>query len=493
MKNIRYILLPLLSFIIAFSINYKVSAAIQNTIHNGILIDGIDVSNMTEAEASSRVQSKVDAATGMQFKITSLTGYSIDINASDIDVEWANKNVIKEAADYGKKGNIVQRFKSAKNLEANNLELNIIYTFNENKLRQIIEDNMDGFSQEAKDYEFIMTEDGLSISNGQSGMVVDVDKSINDLKEYFANEWDGMSNELPLYTEIVEPQGSVDTLSKVKDVIGTFTTNYKSSDSNRAQNVENGCKLINGTTLYPGEEFSVLEALVPFTLDNGYREAASYQNGLVVNTLGGGICQVSSTLYNAVLLAELDVTARQNHSMVVTYVPPSADAAIAESTGKDLRFKNNRDYPIYIEGRTTSDRNITFNIYGIEDRPANRQISFKSEVIEETIPDTETIVQSAGKPMGYTSITSAHKGVKAKYYKTVTVDGVVQSTEEINSSTYRMVPRTLIVGVGGDNVDLYNQLQAAIATGSIDETRATANAIAAMLAQQQANVVAGDP
>lgn len=493
MKNIKYILLPLLSIIIALTINYSASAAIQNTIYNGITIDGINVSGMTEAEARSLVQSKVEKAEKAQLKISSKTGYSIDIEASDIDVAWDNTRVVEEANSYGKKGNIVQRFIQAKNLENSNLELPIIYSFDKNKLRQIIEDNMDGLSQEAKDYEFVMTESGLSISNGQSGMVVDIDRSISILDDYFANQWDGESGEIELYTELVEPRGSAETLSRVKDIIGTFTTNYKTSSSNRAQNVENGCRLINGTTLYPGEEFSVLDALVPFTLDNGYREAASYQNGLVVDTLGGGICQVSSTLYNAILLAELDVTARTNHSMEVTYVSPSADAAIAESTGKDLRFKNNRDYPVYIEGITTSDRNITFNVYGIEDRPSNRKVSFESEIVEQIIPDTETIIQNGGKPMGYTSITSAHKGIKAKYYKIVTVDGVQQSREEINSSSYRMVPRTLVVGTGGDNADLYNQLQAAIATGSIDETRAVANNIAAILAQQQANVVAGDP
>ena len=154
-------------------------------------------------------------------------------------------------------------------------------------------------------------------------------------------------------------------MAQVKDLLGSFTTSYSTSGPSRSANVENGCNLINGITLYPGEEFSTYQAVAPFSVDNGYYMAGSYINGKVVDSLGGGICQVSTTLYNAVLLSELEVTQRHNHSMIVTYVDPSADAAIAESSGKDFTFVNNYEYPIYIEGYTENKR-ITFNIYGKE-------------------------------------------------------------------------------------------------------------------------------
>ena len=93
----------------------------------------------------------------------------------------------------------------------------------------------------------------------------------------------------------------------------------------------------------------------------------------MVDSLGGGICQVSTTLYNAVLLSELEVTERHNHSMIVTYVDPSADAAIAESAGKDFKFVNNTDHPIYIDGHC-ENKNITFTIYGVETRSAEREV-----------------------------------------------------------------------------------------------------------------------
>lgn len=155
-------------------------------------------------------------------------------------------------------------------------------------------------------------------------------------------------------------------------MLGTFTTSYSTSGANRSGNVKNGCSKINGTLLYPGDSFSAYETVSPFTEANGYYMAGSYSNGMVVESLGGGICQVSTTLYNAVLLAELDVTERFNHSMIVNYVDPSADAAIS-GTAKDLKFTNNLDCPVYIEGYTTSDKHITFTVYGQETRPSNRK------------------------------------------------------------------------------------------------------------------------
>ena len=148
-------------------------------------------------------------------------------------------------------------------------------------------------------------------------------------------------------------------LLKVGDVLGSFTTSFASSGANRSKNVANGCRLIDGTTLYPGEEFSAIDKITPFTEANGYEFAGSYVAGQVVDTVGGGICQVSSTLYNAVLRAELEVTERNNHSMIVTYVNKSADAAISESSHKNFRFVNNTEYPIYIEGYTEGKK-ITF-------------------------------------------------------------------------------------------------------------------------------------
>ena len=109
-----------------------------------------------------------------------------------------------------------------------------------------------------------------------------------------------------MVVRVDEARGTEEELAKVKDVLGTFTTSFKTSGPSRSANVRNGCALINGITLYPGDEFSTYEAVSPFSQANGYYMAGSYLNGQVVDSLGGGICQVSTTLYNAVLLSELE-------------------------------------------------------------------------------------------------------------------------------------------------------------------------------------------
>ena len=278
-----------------------------------------------------------------------------------------------------------------------------------------------------------------------------------------------------------EPKGKTEELAKVKDVLGTFTTSYSTSGASRSKNVANGCRLINGTTLYPGDTFSTYNTVKPFSTENGYEMAGSYLNGKVVDSIGGGICQVSTTLYNAVLRAELEVTERHNHSMIVTYVDPSADAAIAESSGKDFVFVNNTDYPIYIDGHT-ADKKITFTIYGVETRAKNRTVAYESEVIEKKVPEADQIIADASQPIGVISVSSAHIGYKARLWKIVKENGVEVSREQVNSSNYKMSPRTATVGIASPDPNATSQMQAAIATSSIDTVKATISNIKAQQA-----------
>ena len=230
----------------------------------------------------------------------------------------------------------------------------------------------------------------------------------------------------------------------------------------------------------------MLELITPFSVDNGYELAGSYLNGQVVNSLGGGICQVSTTLYKAVLAAELQVDERSNHSMIVSYVEPSEDAAISESGGKDFKFTNNKEYPIYIEGITSPEKTITFTIYGMEDRPSDRKVEYISEVLEKNVPPTEKIIPT-GDPVGYVNIQSVHVGYKARLWKVVTEGGVEVSREQVNSSSYAAVPRTASVGTATADPNVAAMIQQAIATGSIDHVKSVAGAIAA----QQAAIAAG--
>ena len=174
--------------------------------------------------------------------------------------------------------------------------------------------------------------------------------------------------------------------------------------------MRNGASKINGSIIYPGEEFSVHDAVVPFNAENGYELAGSYENGTTVETYGGGICQVSTTLYNAVIRAELEITERSAHSMIVSYVEPSMDAAISGEY-KDLKFKNSTKYPVYIEGYTDGGI-IHFNVYGKETRDANREVEFVSETTGETDPGVKYVADGTLQIGTISTQQSAHIGKK---------------------------------------------------------------------------------
>ena len=170
------------------------------------------------------------------------------------------------------------------------------------------------------------------------------------------------------------------------------------------------------------------------------------------------------------LLAELEVTQRYNHSMIVAYVDPSADAAIAESASKDFKFVNNTDAPIYVEG-IIQNKKITVNIYGKETRDENREVIYESEIISRTPPGQDVIYVDAGRPIGYIVKESAHVGYKARLWKVVKENGEVVERTQVNSSTYKMTPRYATVGVATADPNAYNEIMAAIGTSSIDHVQ----------------------
>ena len=326
------------------------------------------------------------------------------------------------------------------------------------------------YDVKAEDATLVRENGEFRVVGGQVGYALDVETSVDRVSEQLMKDWDRQPCTIALDVEVEQPRGTAEDLAQVKDVLGTFTTSYSSSGPNRSANVSNGCELINGTLLYPGEEFSTYESVAPFSQANGYYMAGSYLNGKVVDSLGGGICQVSTTLYNAVLQAELDVTERHNHSMIVTYVDPSADAAIAESSGKDFKFVNNLEYPIYIEGYTQNKR-ITFTIYGKESRSADREVRYESKVLEVINPPADVIYADGSQPIGYVVSDSAHVGYKAQLWKVVLEGGQEVSRTQVNSSSYKMVPRSGTVGTATEDPVAYEEIMAAIGTGNLDHVR----------------------
>ncbi|MBO5283156.1 MAG: VanW family protein [Lachnospiraceae bacterium] len=469
------------------SISLQVQAAEEETLKEGVLIQGMDLSGMNKDEAAEAVEQYVEE-TLRPVTVTLLTSNNVEVQvtAGDLGITWSNPEVLDEALAIGTEGNVITRYKVLKDLQHEPVNYELTFSYDINAINDILTEQCSQYDQPAIDATLKRENGAFTVVEGQIGYLLDVETSIDTIYNYMTREWDLQPCTIALDVAVDQPKGSAEELSRVTDVIGSYTTSFSTSGSDRSANVTNGCRLIDGTTLYPGEEFSTYDAVAPFTVSNGYYMAGSYLNGRVVDSLGGGICQVSTTLYNAVLRAELEVTERYNHSMIVTYVDPSADAAIAESSGKDFKFVNNLDVPIYIEG-IIEGKKITFNIYGEETRSSDRQVTYESKVLEVINPPGELLYANASQPIGYlVRSDSAHIGYKAQLWKVVTENGVEVERTQVNSSSYKMVPASYQVGVATANPDAYTAIIDAINSGSLANVQNVIN----IVAQQEAAAAA---
>lgn len=455
----------LLACVLSFGMSVQAKGG--KTIRTGIYAGNVNLSGMTKEEALQAVESFVDSLEDTQVTLLASAGGKVVVTAGELGIAWANPELVTEALAVGTRGNVIERYKMLKDLEHRNLVFPIKLSFDLQAISGLLTSVCAKYDVEPINMSLIRENGEFRIVEGHGGYVLNIERSVDRINDYLTGDWNYQPCVIELDVVMTEPKGSVEELSQVKDILGSFTTSFAGSGADRKANIKNGCRLINGITLYPGEEFSTYREVAPFTQDNGYYMAGSYVNGKVVDSLGGGICQVSTTLYNAVLLAELQVTMRYNHSMTVSYVDISADAAIAESVGKDFKFVNNLEYPIYIEGYTEDNR-ITFNIYGMESRAVNREVRYESEILETINPSADNIHADNSRPIGYIATDSGSRvGYKAKLWKVVLEDGREISRTQVNSSSYKMVPASITVGTAISDPAAYNELIEAIGTGSL--------------------------
>lgn len=469
-RQIRYACAAALAGFCLLSFSGAVSAQDEDAvISNGVLIEGIDVSGMTLDQASAAVEEKITQLGETMVTLT-IGDNQVTATLNQLGLEWENREILDEVKNLGTTGNIVQRYKDQKDLEHQNKEYELTFTTDENKCRGFVE-GCSIYNTEPVNGTIYTQDDGTpGVEGGTDGITLKVEESV-DAVQAAVEEWDGGELSIDLAVDRVSPEVTAEELSLVKDVLGTATTDYSASSYARATNVENGCAKISGTLIMPGESYSVTAAVIPFTAENGYQPAPSYEENRVVDSYGGGICQVSTTLYNAVLKAELEVTARSNHTMVVNYVDLSKDAAIAEGV-MDLEFVNNKDVPIYIVGYAYGGT-LSFTIYGHETRPANRTIEFESRTTSTIEPSGTKLYPNVEQSVGYVNQTqSPHTGYTAELWKNIYEDGVLVDSVQINSSSYQAVGTAYDVGVVSSSQALTQAMYSAIATNDLSQVQA---------------------
>lgn len=445
---------------------------------SGVYVGNTDVSRMNSKEAMEAVQKEIKNYGAVMVTVEIAEGKTVEVSLQELNLSSPTlKDAVEEAVQYGKKGNITQSYKLIRKAEKKKLEYHIPleYEVEEQTASKILTSRAQEVLDVPVNAAIVQSSEGIQITESQEGEVLNTKKTIENLNQFLNENWDGKPGNVQAVIEKKSAPITVEDLTGLTDILGSYTTYYGESGEGRVQNVETAAKHLDGILLRPGEEQSANEAMEPYTFENGYAEADSYESNTVVQTMGGGICQVSSTLYNALLYAELEIVERYPHSMLVSYVEPSKDAAIADDL-LDLVFKNNLDSPVYIQA-VLEEGNLTFNIYGKETRSPGRILTFISESKESENTDGKRFVATENA-IGYLALQSyAHPEITAQLWKVVTEDGQEISRDVINYSQYMAAPETYGVGVVSDDPAQTEQMNSAIMTQDEETIQNTINKI----------------
>lgn len=217
------------------------------------------------------------------------------------------------------------------------------------------------------------------------------------------------------------------------DLIATYSTRYDPTNYNRSNNLSIASKKINGTILMPGEVFSYNKVVGERTIAAGYKSAGAYAGGRVVQDVGGGICQISSTIYNTALLANLEIVDRSNHQFQTSYVPVSRDATVSWGA-LDFKFKNTRKYPIKI---VASAKNgiAKVSFYGIKEE-TEYEVLIQSQTLS-YIPSTVKYIEDKTLEQGKEVVEqSGYSGCKSEAYRILKLNGKIVSKTLLSKDTY---------------------------------------------------------
>ena len=240
--------------------------------------------------------------------------------------------------------------------------------------------------------------------------------------------------------KITIPKKTISNLGEeaFPELLSTYTTRYDASNYNRSNNLSIAASKINGTVLMPGETFSYNKVVGARTIEAGYKEAGAYAGGGVVQSVGGGICQISSTVYNTALLANLEIVDRSNHQFETSYVAASRDATVSWGY-LDFKFKNNRTYPIKI---TASAKNgvAKVSIYGIKEE-TEYEVVIQSRILS-YIPYSVKYIEDGSLAQGKEVVEqSGHNGCKSEAYRILKLNGQVVSKTLLSRDTYDPMQR----------------------------------------------------
>lgn len=475
---------------------------------SGISIEGIEVSGLTNEEAKAKLETIYNQKKEKEINIK-YQDYESTLNPTLMEVEYNIDKAVEKAYKIGRTENIfINNYEILKALIVKE-NVDVEMSLNEDVTKQNIQDisvNLPGVVIESS---YSVEDDELIITKGKAGVIVDTDKLYEEVKENLNNinandeiieipvsqkepeEIDIQKihdeiykeaqdayytkNPFTVYPEVEGVDFDVESAKKIleeekdeyvikltitkpkvtisqigseafPDQLATFTTRYDVSDVDRSTNLRIACQKINGKVVLAGDTFSYNQALGKRTEAAGYKNGKVYEAGQVVDGIGGGICQISSTLYNTALLANLDIVERRNHQFVTSYVPAGRDATVVYGV-TDFKFKNTRKYPVRIVA-SANNGIATISMYGIKEE---NEYTFKfSTKTVASIPTTTKYVEEASLPAGTEKVKQkGANGLKTETYITKMLNGKVISTKLLSKDTYDAMQRIVLKGTSG--------------------------------------------
>lgn len=428
------------------------------TFYPGIKINGQDVSGKTIAEVTAMFEDdpKLDYK---ELNISlSVNGKIYPLDMSDVKLESNLPDVIEEAYNYGRSGVgateeeiIADRYQQIQLIKTTPKDFTTIFTVSTDKVSELVHDVLDPLNIPASDAtiaSFDVEAVSFVVQDAVTGTNANTTSAILDVKEALDNgEYE---KTITVNVTTIEPKISKADLEANLVLVSSTKTSTK-ADKNRNTNIRLVCETINGLVLQPGESFNYNDFVGKRTAEKGYKEAGGIYDGVLRDELGGGICQVSGTLFHSVMKADLQVDERHPHSWPSGYVDTGTDATVTWG-GANFQFTNNTDYPVaihavYADKESGGGGWCTIEIYG-RPIPDGMTIEFVGVITSSKAPTTKEYVADPTMDVGKTkSARDPHNQISAVAYQVFYKDGVEVKREKAATSFYRMITEQVLVGV----------------------------------------------
>lgn len=420
-----------------------------NTFYEGISVDGLKLNGYTMEEAEAKLNAlNGDRMASMAVHL-SYEGREWTISPEQMGIELDIEDKLQQAWEYGREGNIFKRQKEIRALRKGGHDLTTVFSYDLDKVRTRLNEVKQSVDLPANDatVEFDPSkEERFSIVQERNGRSVDLDALLKQVKDQLDN---GRTGTIEIKPDVVTPQVYAADLEKATERVSRVKTDLGSSSEARIHNIKTALSFFNGMVIQPGQEVSFNKTTGPRGLEEGYQNAGVIQDDEIIDGPGGGVCQASTTLYQAVVKAGLEIVRANKHSLPVSYVDVGTDAAVAYDY-KDLVFKNNTDYPVFIEGRV-SGSSVVVSVYGYP-LEEGTEIKIVTDVYEKIKPaETKITLDTDAQYVTYTDETHIKKkprdGVKVKSYRVIYKNGEEVSRELLRDDYYKEVQGETYQGV----------------------------------------------